>query len=69
VKEASDLIFKSFPEETGGGWGGGGGGLNSSKVARYFLKPIMQDGSWLCQTCLVPFISQYLCSMTIFTFF
>ena len=28
--------------------------------ARYFLKPIMQDGSWLCQTCQVPFISQYL---------
>ena len=44
------------------------GGPNSSETARYFLKPIMQDGSWLCQTCLVPFISQYLYSMTIFKF-
>ena len=41
---------------------------NSSETARYFLKPIMQDGSWLCQTCLVPFISQYLYSMTILKF-
>ena len=31
------------------------GGVNSSKMARYFLKPIMQGGSWLCQTCIVFF--------------
>jgi len=24
----------------------GGRGVNSSKKARFFLKPIMQDGSW-----------------------
>ena len=36
------------------------GSPNSSKTARYFCKPSMQDGSWLCQTCLVLFISQYL---------
>merc|ERR1712055_1185400 len=44
------------------------GGPNSSETARYFLKPIMQGGSWLCQMCLFPFISQYLYSMTILKF-
>ena len=34
--------------------------VTAALPARYFLKPIMQDGSWLCQTCQVPFISQYL---------
>ena len=80
ASEASDLIFKivifhDVPcctlvvlnlhrEEVGVqiSWGA----PNSSETASYFLKPIMQDGSWLCQTCLVPFISQYLYSMTIF---
>ena len=59
--EGPQIYTQCFPENFGGGGGGGaGGGLNSSKAASYFLKPIMQDGSWLCQTCLVPFISQYL---------
>ena len=68
--QGPQLNTQGFPELFGGGGGGGGGGgMNSSETARYFLKPIMQDGSWLCQTCLVPFISQYLYSMTIFKFF
>ena len=63
--QGPQVYTQCFPEQFGGGGGGGGGGgswgvPNSSKTAMYFLKPIMQDGSWLCQMCLVPFISQYL---------
>ena len=63
--QGPQVYTQGFPELFGGGGGGGGGGdswgvPNSSKTARSFLKPSMQDGSWLCQTCLVPFISQYL---------
>ena len=58
--EGPQVYTQCFPEKFEGGGGGAGGGPNSSKMASYFLKPIMQDGSWLCQTCLVPFISQYL---------
>ena len=72
--QGPQLYTQSFPELPGSPWGGGveeehpWGGVNSSKMAGYFLKPIMQGGSWLCQTCLVPFISQYLYSMTILKF-
>ena len=61
--QGPQVYTQGFPELTVGGVGWVeilGGGPNSSKTARYFLKPCMQDESWLCQTCLVPFISQYL---------
>ena len=57
--QGPQVYTQGFPQLVEGG-GGGGGGPNSSKTARHFLKPIIQDGSWLCQTCLVPFINQYL---------
>ena len=56
--QGPQLYTQCFPELAGGG--GGGGKVNSSKMARSFLKPIMQGGSWLCQMCIVSFISQYL---------
>ena len=43
--EGPQVYTQCFPEKFGGGGGGGGGGgPNSSKTARYVLKPIMQDG-------------------------
>ena len=45
--QGPQLYTLGFPELGGGGGGGGGkGGVNSSKMAIYFLKPIMQDTSW-----------------------
>ena len=58
--QGPQLYTQGFPELAGGGGVGGGGGVNSSKMARYFLKPIMQGQSWLFQTGIVSFISQYL---------
>ena len=58
--QGPQVYTQGFLELFGGGGGGAGGGSNSSKMARYFLKPIMQGGSWLCQTYIVSFISQYL---------
>ena len=55
--QGPQLNTQGFPELAEGG---GGGRVNSSKMARYFLKPIIKDGNWFCPTCLVPFIGQYL---------
>ena len=42
--QGPQLNTQGFPELAGGGRGGGG--VNSSKAAKYFLKPIMQVESW-----------------------
>ena len=50
--QGPQLYTQGFPELAGGGGEGvgggfGGGEVNSSKMASYFLKPIMLGGSWL----------------------
>ena len=39
------MLTQGFSELSAGG-SGGGGTVNSSEMAMYFEKPIMQDGSW-----------------------
>ena len=51
IPSGPQVITQGFSELSAGG--GGGGAVNSSETAMYFEIPIMQDGKWYWNMCIV----------------